>query len=197
MKLKRRSLAAFSVALLVTVGVGTFVYIYEIPPLIYGGWQQSMIQKGLGGGPMPVNTLWTEPSLPNYSSTKSGLLNAGANLDTLYTVGVLDLSGGPQVLSVPSMGSRYYDIELVDQRGTDFAYVGSRTTGGQAGSFLITGPGWHGTAPQGVTQLTSPDNRILLFGRVLVENASVVSTVYALSTQIQLTPLSSWQPASG
>lgn len=95
------------------------------------------------------------------------------------------------------MGSRYYDIELVDSRGDDFAYVGSRTNGTQAGNFLISGPDWHGTVPQGVTQITSPDNKVLLIGRVLVQNDTDLSTAYSLSTQIQLTPLSSWQPTVG
>ncbi len=71
------------------------------------------------------------------------------------------------------------------------------TTGGQAGNFLISGPGWHGTVPNGVTQITSPDNKVLLIGRVLVQNASEVSVEYNLSIQIKLTPLSQWQPEEG
>jgi hypothetical protein len=196
-KLKHKNLLAFTVTVLVTVGIGTFVYIYEIPPLIYNGWEQGIVQEGLGGGPMPVNTLYTQPNLASPNSTKSNLAAGARNRDTLYTVGVLDLSKGPEILSVPAMGSRYCDIELVDSRGDDFAYVGSRTTGGQAGNFLISGPGSHGTVPQGVTQITSPDNKVLLIGRVLMQNDTDLSTAYSLSTQIQLTPLSSWQPKVG
>ena len=48
MKLKHKSLVAFSVAMLLTVGTGTFVYIYEIPPLIYNGWEQGFVQKSAG-----------------------------------------------------------------------------------------------------------------------------------------------------
>jgi hypothetical protein len=193
--MKHKNLFVFSVVLLLTVGIGTFIYIYEIPPLIYNGWEQGVIQKGIGGGPVPVNTLYTEPGLFGPNSTKSNPLVAGAG-PTLYTAGVLDLSKGPEILSVPAMGGRYYDIMLVDSRGDDFAYVGSRTTGGQAGNFLITGPGWQGTVPAGVTQMKSPDNTVLLIGRVLVQNASEVSVAYNLSTQIHLTPLSQWQPAA-
>jgi hypothetical protein len=197
MKVKHKNLVAFSVAVLVTIAIGTSVYVYEIPPLIYGGWEQGFVQKGAGGGPIPVNTLYTEPGLLNPNSTKSDRLVAGGDPGLLYTVGVLDLSGGAEILSVPAMAGRYYDIELVDTRGDDFGYVGSRTTGGQAGNFLISGPGWHGTVPAGVMQITSPDNKVLLLGRVLVENESEVSTAYNLSIQIKLTPLSDWQPAAG
>jgi len=197
LKLKHRSLAVFALALLLTVGIGTLVYIYEIPPLIYDGWESGMVQKGLGGGPIPVNTLWTEPSLPGPNLTKSNLLAAGANLDTLYTIGVLDLSKGPEILSLPNVTNRYYDIEFVDTRGDDFAYVGSRTTGGNAGNFLISGPGWQGTLPGGVTQIASPDDNVLLIGRVLVQNESDVSVAYNISVQMHLTPLSGWRPTTG
>jgi len=194
--MKHKNLFVFSAVLVLTIGIGTFIYIYEIPPLIYNGWEQGAIQKGIGGGPVPVNTLYTEPGLFGPNSTKSNPLVAGAG-PTLYTAGVLDLSKGPEILSVPMMGGRYYDIMLVDSRGDDFAYVGSRTTGGQAGNFLITGPGWQGTVPAGVTQMKSPENTVLLIGRVLVQNASEVSVAYNLSEQIHLTPLSQWQPAAG
>jgi len=196
MKLKHKSLAVFAVTVLITVGIGTFVYIYEIPPLIYSGWAQGL-EKGIGGGPIPVNTLYTAPNLFNPNSSKVNRLVAGADPGLLYSVAILDLGKGPLVLSVPAMGSRYYDIELVDSRGDDFAYVGSRTTGGQAGNFLISGPGWQGTVPDGVTQLKSSDNSVILFGRVLVQNASQVSVAYNLSEQMKLTPLSSWQPTAG
>ena len=196
MKIKHRSLFLFAVVVLLTAGIGTFVYIYEIPPLIYSGWRQEL-EKGIGEGPIPVNTFVTAPGLFDPNSTKSNRGVAGGDPGLLYSVGILDLSKGPLVLSVPAMGGRYYDIELVDSRGDDFAYVGSRATGGQAGSFLISGPGWQGTVPAGLTQVKSLDNSVLLFGRVLVQNASDVPVAHDLSEQMKLTPLSNWQPAAG
>jgi len=193
--MKHKNLFVFSVVLLLTFGIGTFIYIYEIPPLIYNGWEQGVMQKGIGAGPFPVNTLSTQPSTFGPNSTNSNPYVRGEG-PTLYTAGVLDLSKGPEILSVPNMGGRYYDILLVDTRGDDFAYVGTRTNGGQAGNYLISGPGWQGTVPSGVTQITSPDNKVGLIGRVLVQNASEVSVAYNLSTQIHLTPLSQWQPAT-
>jgi hypothetical protein len=67
--------------------------------------------------------------------------------------------------------------------------VGRRTTGTAAGEFLISGPGWHGTVPEDAKQIWSPNNQVLLIGRVLVERDAGLSTAYALSKQIQLTPL--------
>jgi hypothetical protein len=80
----------------------------------------------------------------------------------------------------------------IESDHTDFAYVGTRTTGTQAGDYLITGPGWKGQVPSGMTQISSPDDSVLVIGRVLVESDNDLPTAYNLAKQIQLTPLSQW-----
>ena len=79
--------------------------------------------------------------------------------------------------------------------GADFAYAGTRATGTKVGDYLITGPGWKGTPPQGMPQVSSPNNAVLVIGQVLVESDSDVAAVYALYRQIQQTPLSQFKPA--
>jgi hypothetical protein len=112
------------------------------------------------------------------------------NHDTLPTAGWLDLSKGPLVLHVPDMNDRYYSVQFTDpSKNTNFAYVGKRTTGTQAGDYLITGPGWKGQAPSGMKRISSPNNSVLLLGRVLVYSDGDLPTAYDLSKQIQLTPL--------
>ncbi len=178
--------------------LGTFAFIYFWPRIVLRGYKRAALVKGFGDGPIPVNTLYTQPqalfadplhvSLPPGSSQ---LMSYGTNRDTLYTVGVLDLSKGPQVLHVPDMADRYYAVQFTDPSdGTIFAYVGKRTTGTKAGSYPITGPGWKGTAPQGAKQISSPNNSVLVIGRVFVENDSDIPAAYGLAKQIQLTPLS-------
>jgi hypothetical protein len=110
--------------------------------------------------------------------------------DALYTIGWLDLSQGPEVLHVPDMAGRYYVVQFTDPWGTVFAYVGRRTTGMQAGDYLISGPGWQGAVPHGVTkQIVAPDNTVSVIGRTLVESDSDLATAYGLARQIQVTPL--------
>jgi hypothetical protein len=135
--------------------------------------------------------IYTVPDLASPSA-KSNLLTTGANHDTLYTVGWLDLKEKPQVLHVPDMNGRYYSIQFTDPKdGSDFAYVGRRTTGTEAGDYLVTGPGWSGSVPPGMKQISSPNNRVLIIGRVLVENDDDLATASSLSKQITLTPLGS------
>ncbi len=118
-------------------------------------------------------------------------MTVGVNHDTLSTVGWLDLKNEPLVLRVPAMNDRYYSVQFTDpSKNINFAYVGKRTTGTQAGDYLITGPGWKGQAPSGTQRISSPNNSVIVIGRVFVENDSDLSTAYGLSKQIQLTPLS-------
>src|ERR1044071_2612349 len=46
-----------------------------------------------------------------------------------------------------------------------FADPGTRTTGTKTQKFLITGAGWSGTAPEGMTQYTSPTALVWIIGR--------------------------------
>jgi hypothetical protein len=185
------------VAIIVWV-LGTFVFIYFWPRIVLRGYKRATLVKGFGAGPIPINTLYTQPqalfadplhySLPPGSSQ---LMSYGTNRDTLYTVGCLDLSRGPQVLHVPDMAGRYYAVQFTDPSdGTNFAYVGKRATGTKPGDYLVSGPGWKGTVPQGIKQISSPNSSVLVIGRVFVESESNLSAAYGLAKQIQLTPLS-------
>lgn len=193
-----RYLVAFAVTVLVVWAGGTFAYIYFSPLLTYLRAENTIVHQGLGGGKSPgiaVNTLYTVPTLASPSASNS--LESTGNRDTLYTVGWLDLSIGPEVLHVPDMAGRYYAVQFTDPWGTVFAYVGRRVTGTKAGDYLITGPGWKGTIPQRVThRIASPNNTVLLIGRTLVESDSDLATAYRLARQIQVTQLSHWQPSN-
>ena len=185
---KSHHLRVFALATAVAFVLGTCAYIYFYPTLIYNNFKKAIVHNGLGSGSaIPVNKLYTVPILASPSA-KSNLLTTGANHDTLYTVGWLDLKEKPLVLHVPDMNGRYYSIQFTDPMdGSDFAYVGQRTTGAEAGDYLVTGPGWSGSVPPGMKRISSPDNRVLIIGRVLVENDNDLTTAYNLSKQIRLT----------
>ena len=173
-----------------------FLVISFWPRMLLSVFKRGILTKGFGDGPIPVNTLYTEPQAlfadPLHApASASKLATTGVNHDTLMTGGWLDLSNGPLVLHVPEMNDRYYSVQFTDpSKNINFAYVGKRTTGTQAGDFLITGPGWQGSMPQGMKQIASPNNSVLVFGRVLVYSDNDVAAAYDLAKQIQLRPLS-------
>jgi hypothetical protein len=177
------------------------LFTYMWPRMMLYVYKRAILVKGGGDGPIPVNTLYTEPQTlfadPLHPpASASWLMTTGVNRDTLPTVGWIDLSKGPQVLHVPDMAGRYYSVQFTDpSNNTNFAYVGKRTTGTEAGDFLITKPNWNGVVPQGMTQISSSNNSVLVLGRTLVESDSDLSTAYGLAKQIQLMPLSGRQPS--
>jgi hypothetical protein len=178
-----------------------FLFIYFWPRMMLYVYKRAILVKGFGDGPIPVNTLYTEPQAlfadplhPPASASK--LATTGVNRDTLLTVGWLDLNKGPQILHVPDMAGRYYSVQFTDPSdGTNFAYVGKRATGTKAGDYLISVPHWKGVVPEGVTKIVSPNNSVLLIGRVLVEGDGDLSTAYNLAKQIQVVPPAIRQPS--
>jgi hypothetical protein len=88
------------------------------------------------------------------------------------------------------MAGRYYSLQFTDtSKNINFAYVGKRTTGTQAGEYLITGPGWKGSVSQGMKQIPSLKNSIAIFGRTLVKNESDLQAAYDLAKQMRLSSL--------
>jgi hypothetical protein len=115
-------------------------------------------------------------------------------LDTLFGVAWADLQEEPLVLSVPDTGGRYYVIALFDMWSNVFASIGKRTTGTAAAHFLITGPGWQGTPPAGITKtFRSPTRFVWVNGQMQADGPPDYAAVNALQKQYKLTPLSAWR----
>ena len=190
----RNHLLIFGSVASIAWAIGTLLLLYFWPHLVNNVYKKAVLKQGFGEGPVPINTLYTEPQAlfadplhPPPSASK--LVTTGVNRDTLLVVGWLDLSSRPQVLRVPNFSGRYYSVQFTDPFNIDFAYVGTRETGTQAGEYLITGPGWEGQVPNGMKQVSSNDNSVLVLGRILVYNDKDLSTAYDLAKQIQLAPL--------
>lgn len=185
-------LLAFSAICVATFLLAT----YFSPRLMLSVYKRGILVKGIDTGAIPINTLYTEPQelfedpfapLPPGSSR---LMSQGTNRDTLYVCGWLDLSRGPLVLRVPDMAGRYYSVQFTNpSNNINYAYVGKRTTGTTAGSHLVTGPGWKGVVPEGMNQIASPSDSVLVIGRVFVEDESDLPIAYDLAKQIRLAPL--------
>lgn len=67
--------------------------------------------------------------------------------------------------------------------------MGKRTTGTDAGEFLLTRAGWAGTVPAGMMCVVAPHRSALVIGRVFVADAADQPLAYALAREIRLTPL--------
>ncbi|MBF9071712.1 DUF1254 domain-containing protein [Streptacidiphilus fuscans] len=77
----------------------------------------------------------------------------------------LDLRAEPWVLTVPAT-ERGYVVAVHDLDTSYVGFVGSGSTGGEGGHHLITGPGWQGRVPDGVTGVLRADTTLVgLTGR--------------------------------
>jgi hypothetical protein len=115
------------------------------------------------------------------------------NADTLYTTAFFDVGDEPWVLDQPDMGDRYFLLPLLSGWTDVFQVPGSRTTGGAAKTFLITGPGWSGTVPDGMIELKSPTAMVWWLGRIYCTGTPEdYAAVHALQDAFKLQPLSTW-----
>ena len=71
---------------------------------------------------------------------------------------------GAVVLSLPER-RRYYLMPMLDGWTDVFQVPGKRTTGTGAQKYAITGPGWKGKLPAGVTEYKSPTDMVWILGR--------------------------------
>lgn len=115
------------------------------------------------------------------------------NADTLYSVSWVDLTE-PQVFSHPDMGKRYYIFEITDLWMHDLPNSPSvRTAGGAAANYLLTGPGWTGTVPQGMKHIPVATRYMVILGRTYADGTEAdFKIVNNLQAQLKLTPLSAW-----
>ena len=108
------------------------------------------------------------------------------NSDTPYSFIGMDLRTEPLVLTVPKIEkNRYFTIQLIDAYTFNFAYIGSRTTGNDGGSYLIAGPNWKGVKPEGIKKVIQSETefvfgafRTQLFGPEDMENVKKVQAGY-------------------
>jgi hypothetical protein len=115
------------------------------------------------------------------------------NADTLYSLVWLDVAPEPVVFTHPDMGDRYYLFPMYSLWMPVVASPGQRTAGGKAANYLITGPGWTGTVPAGMTQIKSPTRYLVIIGRTYANGTEQdFVTVNALQDKYQVVPLSAF-----
>jgi len=116
------------------------------------------------------------------------------NSDTPYCMYWLDLRAEPLVLSVPDMDpDRFYHFQFVDLYTHNFAYVGTLSTGNDAGRFLIAGPGWQGRKPEGIVGvIRSETDYVFQVVRTQLLGPDDLDSVRAIQESYDLQPLSAY-----
>jgi hypothetical protein len=169
------------------IATEAYLYFYPLVTMELTRKQLTNMDPSTGfGGPM--NTFVNVPAFP----TADMRAVVRPNFDTLYSSGWLDLSNGPLVVSMPDTGGRYYLLPMLDMWTNVFASPGWRTTGTQAGNFLLTPPGWNGTVPAGFSRLNAPTPYVWVIGRTKTDGPSDYDAVHKIQAGFKITPLSDW-----
>jgi hypothetical protein len=112
------------------------------------------------------------------------------NSDTPYSTIGADVRAEPLVLTFPRIEEgRYFSAQFVDAYTFNFAYIGSRATGNEGGSYLLAGPDWTGKRPEGIkaviqseTQFAFVIYRTQLFNSDDIENVKRIQAGYKVQT---------------
>ena len=170
------------------IAVDAYVYFYPLVTMDLTRKQLINMPPGGGGIGGPMNSFTNIPAFP----TADMKAVVRPNFDTLYSSGWLDLTKEPMVVSVPDTGGRYYLLPMLDMWTDVFASPGWRTTGTQAGNFLVTPPGWSGTVPSGFTHLPAPTPHVWTIGRTKTDGPADYPAVHKIQAGYRVTPLSQW-----
>ena len=170
------------------IAVNAYIYFYPLLTMDITRKQAINVEPGKAFGKGPMNMFVSVPIYPpaNFKDV------VRPNFDTLYSIAWLDLTSEPLVVSAPDTDGRYYLLPMLDMWTDVFASPGWRTTGTQAGNFLVTPPGWTGSVPAGMTPISAPTPYVWIIGRTKTDGPSDYDAVHKIQAGYKITPLSEW-----
>jgi hypothetical protein len=170
------------------IGVDAYLYFYPLVSMDITRKVATNIEAGKIPGLGPANVFHSFTAYP-AAGFKTVVR---PNFDTLYSSAFLELTSEPMIVSVPSTAGRYYLLPMLDMWTDVFASPGWRTTGTQAGNFLVTPPAWSGNVPSGMTPISAPTPWVWIIGRTATNGPRDYDAVHKIQSGYKVTPFSQW-----
>jgi hypothetical protein len=168
--------------------VDAYIYFYPLLSMDISRKTFTNIEPGKEFGKGPMNMFTNVPAYP--PADFKGVVRS--NFDTLYSIAWLDMTKEPAVITAPDTNGRYYLLPMLDMWTDAFASPGWRTTGTQAGNFLVTPPGWNGTVPVGMSHISAPTPYVWVIGRTKTDGPPDYDAVHKIQAGYKVTMLSDW-----
>ena len=170
-----------------------YIYFYPLITMDVTRKQLTNTEPGKGGLGGPMNTFANAAAFP--AADFKAVVRP--NFDTLYSSAISTSPRSRWSSPVPDTGGRYYLLPMLDMWSDVFASPGWRTTGTQAGNFLVTPPGWSGTVPRASTRIDAPTPYVWIIGRTKTDGPPDYDAVHKIQAGFKITPLSEWnKPAN-
>jgi hypothetical protein len=179
------------------IAVDAYVYLYPLVTMDVTRRQFTNIEPGKEVGKGPMNMFHNVPEYP--PADFKGVVRP--NFDTLYSVAYLDTTREPMIVSVPDTDGRYYLLPMLDMWSDVFASPGWRTTGTQAGHFLVAPAGWRPDLrerfdefklPADTQRIEAPTPIVWIIGRTKTDGPPDYDAVRKIQAGFKVTPLSEW-----
>jgi hypothetical protein len=172
--------------------VGRFAYIWGWP-LVNNLNRALAVEKlpgpGRIGDVIPAAPPGSISMLTDYISYKEQFVTC-PNQDTVYGAGYQRVDTQPVVIQVPDFGSRFFTYQIADARTDSFGGIGKQY-GTKPGFYLLVGPNWKGTTPEGITEVIhSPTDLVAIFPRVFQDDTPEdKAAIQPLLNQVMVYPL--------
>ena len=158
-----------------------FTHAYEAFVNTFQGVNMAAIHEGFQRAGVKDNELMVFSKLMDASS-----LFLTANADTVYFVGMLDLSNGPMVLETPPKALGTLD-DFWWRWVIDFGAPGPDR--GLGGKYLVLPPGYDGPLPEGGFFIArSRTYRVAILGRSFIEKDDPAPTVELIKARTKIYP---------
>lgn len=153
-------------------------------------------EPGLMGGILPAAPTGYVSMLSHYISPEQRWV-AHPNQDVVYGFGFGATDDDPVVLQVPDFGDRFWVYALYDARSEEFSNLGKQY-GTKPGNYLVVGPNWKGTVPDGITEVIKAPTELVAIGpRVFMDdNDADHEAVKKILQHVVVYPLSTYNGKS-
>jgi hypothetical protein len=158
-------------------------YVYGYPLLLMEATETALLAENK----LPVNALLNQQDPVTAADTTV----VRPNVNTLYSMSFLNLSQGPEVLSLPATQGNYVLMQILDAWTNVIAAPGTTSTGSSPQTYVIVGPNWQGALPAGSTPIYSTTDLVWILGRTGLNPSAPnnLSAVNALQAEYGLKPL--------
>jgi hypothetical protein len=185
-----------------TVMTKDYVY-YMGKQMYFWGWplvnlhnrilvMEHVPEPGLNGGAVPVAPLGRLTMLSDYITPDQRYV-ACPNQDVVYGASFMLLDKGPVVVQVPDFGSRFWVVQMGNQRTDGIGGLGSMY-GSKSGFYMIAKEGWKGDIPKGIEKVFySPTSVAFVLPRTfMTDDPADKEAVRAVISKLNIYPLSEY-----